>query len=358
MRKDIRVLIVGSDSSVKGGITSVIDRFLNYNWNDVDIELLPTYIEGSSIKKIIFFLKSIFKYIKRLIKNDFDIAHIHMSYKGSFFRKFIIVSLGKVFNKKIILHLHGSEFEVFYINSSKIVKRLIRNIFESCDLVIVLGERWKKVVKGIAPNSNISVFNNAVNIPDYTAEWNEGKINILFLGVLIKRKGIFDLIEAIKILNQNGIVREKNLNFIIGGSGPEEDEIKNKINEYNLNFCVEMTGWVNGKLKEELLKKSQVFVLPSYNEGLPMAILEAMSYGIPVISTDVGSIAEVVIENKTGFLIKPGEYKRIVNCIIAVVKDKAEWINKSSACKKIINNNFNEQKYFNKVTNMYIDLNK
>ena len=59
MENKIKVLIVGSDSSVKGGITSVIDRFLNYKWDYIDIELLPTYIEGSVVKRIFFFLKSI-----------------------------------------------------------------------------------------------------------------------------------------------------------------------------------------------------------------------------------------------------------------------------------------------------------
>ena len=61
MKKNVKVLIVGSHSSVKGGITSVIDRFLNYNWNDIEVELLSTYIEGNFIKKIFFFLRGLSK---------------------------------------------------------------------------------------------------------------------------------------------------------------------------------------------------------------------------------------------------------------------------------------------------------
>lgn len=352
MRKYIRVLIVGSDSSVKGGITSVIDRFLNYNWNGIKVELLPTYIEGNSIKKIVFFLKGVLKYIKRLIKNDFDIAHIHMSYKGSFFRKYLIVKLSKLFKKKVILHLHGSEFEVFYDNSNLKIKNMIRNLLENVDSVIVLGESWEKIVRRIAPNANIDIFKNAVNVPDYKVQWNDEKINILFLGVLIKRKGIYELIEAINELHKSGVIRDKKLNFLIGGTGLEEDIIKNKIKEYDLEYCIKMVGWVSGKLKEKLLEKSQVFILPSYNEGLPMAILEAMSYGIPVIATNVGSISEVLKNDETGFLIEP-KSSEIINAIMKIIYSKKVWNYQSNECKKKIQEEFNENRYFYNMRKKY-----
>lgn len=356
MEKKIKVLIVGSDSSVKGGITSVIDSFLKYDWNGIEIELLPTYIEGSVVRRILFFLKSIFKYIDRLIKNDFDISHIHMSYKGSFFRKYLIVKLNRLFKKKAILHLHGSEFEMFYNNSNINVKRMIKSTLESVDCVIVLGENWRSVVSKITSKANIEVFNNAVNVPDFKAKWNEECINILFLGVLIKRKGIYDLIEVIRELNESGIIKEKKMNFIIGGSGIEENEIKRKIIEYNLDFCIEMTGWVNGSVKENLLKKSQIFVLPSYNEGLPMAILEAMSYGIPVISSNIGSINEAIIENKTGYMILPGDINELRNKIELICDNNILWKDMSENSRNHIINKFNEKKYFETFSNEYIKL--
>lgn len=354
MEKITRVLIIGSDSSVKGGITSVIDRFLNHQWCGIESELLPTYIEGGAIKKIVFFLKNLFKYISKLFKNSFDIAHIHMSYKGSFFRKYIIAKLGKLFNKKVILHLHGSEFEVFYNNSNVFIKKLIVNLFECCDLVIVLGKNWEVFIRRIAPKSKISILNNAVRLPNYTVKWNEYKINILFLGVLIKRKGIYDLIEAIKLLNEKGIIKEKRLNFIIGGSGLEEENLKRKIMEYNLNEFVEMSGWVNGNMKEELLRKSQIFILPSYNEGLPMAILEAMSYGIPIIATDVGSISEAVSEECTGYLIEKNSPTQISNKICKIID--SDWQTLSRNCLEKIKENFDEKVYFEKIEKIYLNI--
>lgn len=355
-QKNIKVLIVGSDSSVKGGITSVINSFLDYKWKNICVELHPTYIDGKVINKIMFFLRSICKYIKKLINNDFDISHIHMSYKGSFIRKFIVVKLSKFFDKMVILHLHGSEFEVFYNSSNKVVKLLIKNIFESSDKVIVLGEKWKKTIQKIAPKSSIEVFNNAVSLPAYKAKLSENKINILFLGVLIKRKGIYELIEAIKILHQRGIVKEKNLKFIIAGSGKEEYAVKSLISKYELDYCIDMVGWVDKNKKIHLLKISNLFVLPSYNEGLPVAILEAMSYGIPVISTNVGSIEEVVKNNETGFIINPGNIYEIVDSINKLVINEKIWEEKSIKSRQLIDRDFNDEQYFHKMKKLYWEI--
>lgn len=355
--KNEKVLIIGSDLSVKGGITSVIDSFLNYKLDGFELELLPTYIEGSSIKKIIFFIKSYFKYIVLLLKNKFNIVHIHMSYNGSFYRKFLIVKISKIYKKKVVLHLHGSEFKKFYNSSNSMIKKLIKNIFESSDCVIVLGDEWYKFISQVAPKANIKIFNNAVKIPDSNVNWNKERINILFLGVLIKRKGVDDLIEAVNVLEKKNLNKNRNLKFIIAGVGKEEEELKEKVKKYNLDYCINFAGWVNGEKKKNLLEEAQVFVLPSYNEGLPMAILESMSYGIPVISTNVGSIEEVV-NNNNGYIIKPGEINDLANAIEDITEDEEKWSEKSNLARKIIYERFNQKIYFKNIKNLYNDMKK
>lgn len=354
--KKKRVLIIGSDSSVKGGITSVINSFLQYSWDNIEIDLLSTYIDGNALKKILFFLKFLMKYIFKILKNDFDIIHVHMSYKGSFYRKFIVIKISKIFKKKSILHLHGSEFEVFYKKSSKSVKKLIANIFMTSDCVIVLGERWLNFIKEIAPEANIQVVNNAVKVQEYTVKYDKECTNILFLGMLIKRKGIFDLIEAINLIKDMDIINKKKVKFIIGGTGKEEDRIRNLIMKYNLNNCIDMIGWVGGTKKEAILKECNLFVLPSYNEGLPIAILEAMSFGIPVISTNVGSIDEAVIHNNNGYLFKPGDIETLVKYICEILDDDNRWSKFSKESKNIVYSKFNITNYFKKFEEIYSDL--
>lgn len=354
--KKINVLIVGSDSSVKGGITTVINQYLNKKFGNVKMDHLPTYIEGNNIIKILFFLKSYFKYIKKIISNEFDIVHIHMSYKGSFYRKLLIVLVSKLFNKKIVIHLHGSEFKVFYYSSNKLIKKFIKFLIRSSDAFLVLGDNWEKVIKEIEPDSKTFVLRNSISIPDSKVNLNEEEFNILFLGVLIKRKGIYDLIDAIKLLDDKDYIKKYNMKFIIGGIGKEQDKLEEIIKNKKLGYCINMAGWVDGLKKEELLKKSQLFVLPSYNEGLPMAILEAMSHGIPTISTKVGSIDEVVKSEENGYLIKPRDIDSLANSILDMAKDKEKWKKFSENSRNIIIKEFDEKNYFNYIEKVYFEI--
>lgn len=352
----VKVLIVGSDSSVKGGITTVINQFLNNKLPKTSIDYLPTYIEGNALKKIYFFIKNYIIFIKKCIFNEFDIAHIHMSYRGSFYRKLLILLATKIFKKKSIIHLHGSEFEVFYEKSNYLIKNLIRFTLRSCDLFVVLGENWAKIIKNIEPKTKIVVLKNSIKVPSYKVRKNTEAFNILFLGVLIKRKGIYDLIDSIKILREKNIVNKYNLIFNIAGVGKEENEIKKLIKKYDLEYCINMLGWIDGVQKEILLKNSQLFVLPSYNEGLPMAILEAMSYGIPTIATNVGSIDEVIINNVNGYLIEPGKSEEIVRCIEDIVVNSEKWTIYSENSRMKIKSEFDEVLYLEEFEKLYNEI--
>lgn len=356
-RKKVSVLTIGSSNSVKGGITTVIEQFLNYSWDSIDMSFLPTYIEGGKIKQMFFFCVAIWKYLFVLLFDRPDIVHVHMSYKGSFIRKFIMVKMSKVFKVKTILHLHGSEFKIFYENSNTAVQRCIKQLFESVDQTIVLGQSWFEFIQNIAPKSRITICNNAIDIPIEIANLNKGEFNILFLAVLLKRKGIYDLVDVVRNLKDERFFEHKNIKFIIAGDGPEYQNLVDYVQKYKLESLIDIIGWIDSTQKQKLLKNSQLLVLPSYNEGLPMAILEAMSYGIPIISTDVGSISEVVIPRKTGYLISPGNVGQLKSAIKEVTENKECWRTLSINAKNLIVNSYNKEKYLNNFQKIYINLN-
>lgn len=350
----IRVLMCSSDRKEKGGMNSVIDQLMEHQWGEAfQFSYLATHVTGNPIKKTLFFFRAYFKLVYLLKKNTFDIIHIHMSYKGSFYRKYYVAKLCKKNKKKVIVHLHGSEFKDFYNNGDEKLKRRIRELFSNVDYSIVLGNDWKDFIKQIAPNSKVSVINNAVKIPDIT-EKEENKIpTLLFLGALIKRKGVEDLFEAINKIKMCG---SNHIKVLIAGSGVEENALKEYVIKHSLQDMVEFLGWVNNEQKIRLLLKSDVLVLPSYNEGLPIAILEALSYGLPVISTNVGSIAEAVVDDYNGYLFTPGAVEQLGTYIKKIVQDRNLLSELSYNSRTIAKAKFAEDVFFDKVAKLYFEL--
>lgn len=295
-----------------------------------------------------------YKKLKKLIKkNTFDVIHIHMSYKGSFYRKYYVTKLCKKNNKKVIIHLHGSEFKDFYNSGNEKRKKQIRELFTIADASIVLGEDWKKIISGIAPKANVIVINNAVALPNIQTRTISDNRTFLFLGALIQRKGVVDLLEAVKQMKNRNV---SNFHVLIAGSGAEENQLKEYTEQNGLQSYVDFLGWITKEQKPSLLEKADVLVLPSYNEGLPIAILEAMSYALPIISTDVGSIAEAVQEDVNGFLIAPGDVNALTDAMVKLTVNTKLWKEESSMSRLICEKKFSEDVFFKEVERVYFDV--
>ena len=204
----------------------------------------------------------------------------------------------------VIIHLHGSEFKDFYKSSR--FKKWITNLFQKADRVIVLSESWKTFVENVAPEAKVTVVNNYVEEIKKEKVDKDSDFIFLFLGAIGKRKGIFDLLVAFENLYR----RNTNIRLYIAGND-DADVLPEKIEGLESSDKIRFFGWIDHQEKSKLLSVSDCLILPSYNEGLPMVILEAMSAKVPVISTDVGGIPEVIKHGENGFLLKRGNIRDI-----------------------------------------------
>lgn len=300
-----RILVVGSSLKDKGGIVSVMksieDSFLKENYEFLH---LVTYKNTNIILKNFIFFIAILKSFFMIPKSD--IIHIHMSYKGSFYRKSLIILICKMYNKPIILHIHGSKFKEFYFSLKGIKKKYFNYIFKIPNEIVVLSKSWEEFIKANIKVQDILIIKNCVKVPKKIPKNEKGYLQYVFLGRFGKRKGIYDLLSVIGELKKVN----KKFKLSIAGDG-EIKKVNKEIERLKIEDVVKNLNWINNEEKTELLKNADVFVLPSYNEGLPMAILEAMSYSIPCISTNVGGIPEVIHDNVNGFLIEPGDRKEL-----------------------------------------------
>lgn len=305
-----KVLTVGMQYvNHRGGIGGVIDVyskfFTQFNFLCSFDKFRPTLL--GKIKMIFYYFWSLIKFIFILVSNNsIRIVHLHGAAKGSLIRKYFFFYIGKyVFRKIIIFHCHSSEMKDFYFNSNSLIKTICKDFFNNVDLIICLSESWKLFfIDNFNPKS-IVVLENIVEKPFHVVEAKsryEFPISFLFLGFIGERKGIFDLLT---IVNQNKSFFEGKLKFIIGGNG-DSNKLISFIVDNELDNLIDYKGWVSGDYKVKLLNECDVYILPSYNEGLPLSILEAMSYGKPIISTDVGGIPEIVHNRFNGIIIRPG----------------------------------------------------
>jgi glycosyltransferase involved in cell wall biosynthesis len=335
----MKILIISpSISRSKGGVATVVDTLLNSNPNNYGFEMehLITHVEGSAGEKIGYFFRSCFNLIG---KKDLSIVHIHVNCYKSFFRKSVLTLISRLKRIPVIIHVHGSDFDKFYNESSFLIKFFIRKTFQSCKKVLVLSEYWQEFFLNNIVSKNVEILYNGVDTKSFkNCLTTSDKISkFLFLGRLGQRKGIYDLLEAINILvNKKNY---KNITFFLAGDG-DLKEVGSLINALQLNKNVFLLGWVNDKKKEECLKNTYTVILPSYSEGLPMALLESMASGKVIISSKVGGIPELVEEGKNGFLVTPGEVDEIVENILYVLNHKEEM-------EQISSNNIKkvEQKY-------------
>lgn len=297
-----KLIVLGPGRDTRGGITSVIKAHQSSNnwskWNCIWIE---TYIDKGSIQKIFFFLKSYFQFIVNI--PSAKLVHIHLSEPMSAFRKSFYFNLAYLLKKKIIIHLHAFSPDTS-LNGSK--KNLYYNMFLRADGVIALSNYWKTQIEDLIGSSNkIKIIYNPCPKVKIDSSIEKEKI-ILFAGTLNKRKGYKDLIEGFGLIAN----KYKDWKIIFAGNGElEKAELYAK--KFNVFNQIIFKGWISGNEKDNLFKKSSIFCLPSYAEGFPMAVLDAWAYGIPVITTPVGGLPEIIKHKENAMVFNAGDINEL-----------------------------------------------
>lgn len=316
-----KVVFVGVSPESQGGIAAVLK---SYRANISPFQMVASTCDGCKLVKLFTFFAALFKLLFYRLKGC-KIAHIHSSSYRSFKRKTILMKYSYFLGYQNIFHLHGSEFMEF---ASSVGKEKIRKKLNKCQTVIALSDTWKKFLTDEIRLSNVYCINNVVPIPDLSDKKDSAElIKLTFLGIVGTRKGIFDILE---VLAADKEFYRKHVRLTIGGNG-EISRLMHFIKDHDLDDMVEYAGWISGKDKEHLLLSTDIYLLPSYNEGLPISILEAMSYGIPVISTPVGGIKDLICHGHNGMLVTPGDHDQLDRALKKLLTD--------SQLRKIISEN-------------------
>lgn len=352
-----RVLFVGSfkntakDGSIGGQMyacKSLISSPLSETVEWILLDSTGDSVPPPPISRRLFLaLRRVFKFVYLIIKYKPEIALIFTANGPSFLEKGMMVLIASIFSVKTILAPRGGPLE-HEIKRSRVFRSFVKLVLRRSSFVICQGIFWRDLFSSIEPSNPKKYVSipNWIDLDNYSyidkrnitnAHRKDDKaVMILFMGWVQSDKGVFDLYSALS----EEALKNKRLHIAILGDGPAREElIISSKKRNNPNHTYEFPGWVHGTLKANYLAKADIFILPSYSEGMPNSLMEAMASGIPTIATDVGAVKDLIGNNENGLVIKVGDVKGISNAILYFINETSETERIIKSARQIILNN-------------------
>jgi len=298
----IKVVQFGPALDVRGGITTVEQHICDYLAPYVSLRHVATMDESSKLGRALVFSRAVGDMRRTLASIDPSIVHIHFASSGSALRKMILADMVTRAGRPLVLHAHGGYFDQFHRKLPAFLRRTVDGILQRANVLIALSPRWRDFYVNeceVSP-SHVAVLPNPVRwSPDVPNRAGRTTVQFVFLGRMSQKKGAYDLVNAFAAMPEAARARAR---LTLAGDG--DLEALRKLAE-PFGERVRVLSWIDSSERERLLAESDVFVLPSYNEGVPMALLEAMAAGLPAIVTPVGGIPDVLRHGVEGLMVEP-----------------------------------------------------
>ena len=313
--------MVGTSPDVRGGISAVVRGYYSGGlFRRFDIRYVPTHRDGTAAQKAVAALRAYAALAGLLFTADAPLVHIHLASRASFWRKAVVCGMARLRRRPYVLHVHGAEFSKFYHEEcGAFSKRIVRGVLERAALLLTLSGQWQDLLKRIAPGAMVQTLPNAVHLHDVPVRAEGAPLRILFAGRIGMRKGAFELLRAFARL----AAKFPSATLVCAGDG-EADKLMQLASELGVADRLECPGWLSAEQMAAELQRASIFALPSHHEGVPMALLEAMSRSLPVLTTPVGGIPEVVENDRNGILVTPGNVDAIEAALGRLLQSFAE----------------------------------
>lgn len=319
----VRVLVVGpapAAASSRGGMATVAALMAAHPDRSFRITVVPTYVDRTRWVRLAVGIRGMLYASWLLLRRQTDVLHVHLAHGGSVLRKAVPLLAARLARVPAVVHGHSYDFGGWFDSLPPPVQGAVRRMLVA-DQWVVLGQRHvDEYVSRIGlDDSRISVLHNAVRIPETAVDQSGVEpVHAVALGRLGVRKGSYDIVSAVGALDD--AVRGR-LRVTLAGDG-EVDEVRAAVVAADLAETVTVAGWLDPAARDQLLTAAHIFLLPSRDEGLPMALLEAMAYGLAPVTTTVGSIGEAVSDGISGIVVEPGSPGQIADALTALIADE------------------------------------
>jgi len=362
-----RVLISGTLPPPMGGIATYFQNLINSSLPErVDLQFVqsssqqrPLSSSGRfSLDNIVSAVADIIRFTQSFLKHHPQVTHIATSFGLSLFKHGICVWIARIAGGRVLLHPHCS-LQAIYLERPAWSQWFFRQVVGSSSGVLVLSDEWDQLHR-IVRTCKVYQLPNAIDLDSYAEvgrvnikrSYHSGPLRIFYLGYLGKAKGTFDLIEAVDMLVVNGA--DISLDLVGDELNPgERNQLIQTIKNKDLNGTIHLHLPVSGAEKLAFFRAADVFVYPSYHEGQPMAVIEAMACALPIVATNVGGLPDLVSTGENGLLVEPGKPELLANALDCLMKDRELrlWMQNKSYQRAL--ENYDIEQHVSKLVNVY-----
>jgi glycosyltransferase involved in cell wall biosynthesis len=330
-----KILMLGPVPPPTGGIASVMQDIIHSELaSEFDFELfprldLPQEILGS-VGRNVFRFRRFLRFYRKVQEHDYFLVHIH-SPDEAFVGSVAFMFLTRLARSKALLHMHGTDWDEFYTKKSFIRKMFTKYGLYLADQIVALYSQWVVNVRQLCPTAKVQVLRNLVHRQDppepaavqgLREELGLGAKNfvVLTVGYVGWRKGSFEILKAVPQI----VSKDDSIRFVFVGSEENPGEmaqLMDQVERQGLQRWVTFTGEVVREKVSLFYGLADIYLLPSFIEGMPISIIEALRSALPVISTRIAGIPDMIEDGMSGLLIEPGAPEAIAQAVLALKSD-------------------------------------
>lgn len=309
------IVHVGPDPRSRGGIAHAVEVFASLTSDAYDALVVPSVGAVRGPLSWLVFPVALARIAALSTRRRPMLVHLHVASRGSFYRKSTCAKLCHLLRIPYVAHIHGGGFSDFSLSGNRRRLDSVRRMLQGASAVCALSDVWATSLERLSGRPDVRVMPNPVEVP-VSGSSGLGGCHVVFAGHLVHHKGIDVLSEALRQLGDAGA----RFRMTIAGEGP----LKSLLTAGGFGGVdVRCVGWLDRAELDELFGSAAVFVLPSRIEGVPLALLEAMSHGLACVATRVGGVGDVIADGATGLLVEADDPDALAAALDRVLGDAA-----------------------------------
>jgi glycosyltransferase involved in cell wall biosynthesis len=333
------VAILGPGRAALSGVSTHVDLLMDSALRD-DFELVHFQVGGEgrdegAAGRLLRLLASPIALFATILFRGVSVVHINTSLDPrAYWRDLAYLFVAKLLRARVLYQVHGGALPQNFFAGRPRLARFLRWTLKLPDLVVVLARCELDAYRQFVPEQQLMLLPNGVDLRAFAhvktvVSRAEQPLRMVYVGRIAREKGLYETLQGVRLALELGV----DARLVVAGQGAEEARLARYAQALGISSRVTFAGPVSGRDKVALLAGADVTILPSYSEGMPYALLEAMAAGVPVIATPVGAIPDVVTDETHGCLVPPRDGKAMAQAIAYMAADRERLAMMSRACR-------------------------